>query len=321
MIRAFFPVYTHYVTRVILLSFFLLQALSVYGQDTLFRASLDTTSIRIGEQATLTWELILKERTGFGFPYLPDTFNRIEVVSRSGIDTISDQNGARVIRQHFVITSFDSGYHVIPPFKVVSKTGTDYPVESNPLLLTVSSVDINIQQPIKDLKAQAEIPYTWRDFIPWFLGLLLLAGVILMIRKLLRRRVKGPVEAAPAPPLRPAHELALEKLEELEKMKLWQQGHFKKYHSIISDIIRNYIEDRWGLNAMEMTTDEILQLNKISNLPEAARQPLKSLLLLADLVKFAKWVPVSAENESALIHARMFIDHTMASNKESEVAS
>ena len=80
-------------------------------------------------------------------------------------------------------------------------------------------------------------------------------------------------------PIRPAHEIALEELNKLDAEKIWQQGNFKSYHTSLTDIIRMFIEHRWQVNAMELTTDEILQHSFASQLNNSSREQLSIVLL------------------------------------------
>jgi hypothetical protein len=122
------------------------------------------------------------------------------------------------------------------------------------------------------------------------------------------QKVKKPEKAEKIIPQRPAHEIALEALQNLSDEKLWQNGYNKEYHSRLSDIIREFISNKWSLHAMELTTDEILMLNPIKNQSPQQFEHLKKMLQLADLVKFAKADPLGIENENSFDIAIDFVN-------------
>ena len=108
-------------------------------------------------------------------------------------------------------------------------------------------------------------------------------------------------------PVIPPHILALEALKKTMEEKLWQQGLYKQYHSSVSDTLRAYIEGRFEINALELTTDETMSRFRGNMLREDARQKLFAILQLADMVKFAKVIPIGSENEQSMTDAVQFV--------------
>ncbi len=305
------------------LVFITLLPLSAHSQNIKVDALTDTNSIRIGQQFHLFLEATHSGNQNVLFPQLPDTFSMMEVVQRSDIDTVSSSLDSITRRQTYKITSFDSGYHVIQPFNFILKSGVDQIADTfstRPILVTVTGVAVDTSRAIKDLKGQITVPYNWRDFLPWFLGVVLLILLIYLIKKYIKKRKSHTIIEKPLP-TRPAHEIAMEALTELEAKKLWQNGNHKAYHSSISDIIRNFIEQRWHIHAMEMTTDEILKVQLIAGLDKKPFEELKYLLELADQVKFAKMVPVVFDNEQSIRNAYEFVESCKQNEKEKEAAS
>src|SRR6185312_1103337 len=160
------------------------------------------------------------------------------------------------------ITSFDSGYYAIPPFTFVYQFEGDtarHKVETEPLLLMVKTIPVDTTKPIKDIKAPVEVPFSWEDALPYIIGGVAIILVAILVYWLIKRFRKRTVkEEALAKPARPPHEIALEELDALEKGKLWQNGNYKLYYSRLADIVRIYIENRYGINAMEQPTEETL---------------------------------------------------------------
>ncbi len=285
----------------------------------------DTNKILIGSQFRLTVTLEMPENFTGSMPQLPDTFSKLEVLVREPVDTLIAETGGLVrLRQQYILTSFDSGYHVIPPVSSSLRSSRDTTLlllESKPLLITVKSVDVDTSRAIRDIKPKVEMPFTWQDALPWVAGLALIAAIIYLLSRWLKNRKKGTSEPVQVIPSKPAHELALEQLQELQMKKLWQQGNFKAYHSELSDIVRTFIDNRWNTTAMEMTTDEILHLTVIRQQDSINFQSLKAMLELADLVKFAKLVPIAADNEKSMESALQFVKANIPSEVEKEAVS
>jgi len=282
---------------------------SSHAQEIKVNAELDTSSIEIGEQIDLLIKLSHANNYIVGWTELTDSLAGLEVVSKTPLDTsvIDDRT---TISQTVVLTSFDSGYFVIPPLEFIYSRTSDtiiHKIESEPLLLEVKTIAVDTSKSIRDIKDLKRIPFSWQDALPYIYGVL---GVILLglLAYFIFKKIKRPEKAEKVIPQRPAHEIALESLKELNAQKLWQNGFNKKYHSRLSDIIREFISNKWSLHAMELTTDEILRLNPIKNQSTQQFDKLKKLLQLADLVKFAKADPLGIENENSYDIAIDFVN-------------
>ena len=224
-------------------------------------ASIDSNIILIGNQVHLTLELRQQRQARIQWAAIPDTIGGVEIIEKSKIDSVLSSDSLSVIkRQQLVLTCFDSGYYVIPPFRFTDLSNPDTLTnfsETQPFLLTVNTLAVDTTKAIRDIKAPIEVSLSWQDFLPYAFGLLLIVGIIMGAVYLRKRFKKKPIVVFEKPK-RPAHEIALEELKKLEEEKLWQQGNFKYYHTRLTDIIRIYLWHRYDLNAMEMTTDEIL---------------------------------------------------------------
>lgn len=263
----------------------------------------DTTAITIGQQIKLTLELNIKKGEQVKWPLLNDTLTKsIEIISKSAIDSIVNaQTGETMYRQQLVVTSFDTGFLVIPPllFNVKGPGETAAEIrQTEALLISVSGVAVDMQAEIKDLKPVMQAPYTLRDFLPWILLALAIALLALLGWFYYQsRKKKKPLIKLTLRQPKPAHVLALEKLEVLKMKQLWQKGQIKEYYSNLTDILREYFEARFGVNAAEMTSDEIISAMK-DHMADAQRlNDLHTILELSDMAKFAKARPLAAENE------------------------
>lgn len=296
----------------------LLLSLRAAAQDLTPVAELDTQAIRIGEQTRL--KLSVNYRVDRGAPVdivwpaiTGDTITRhIEVLEDSGVDTVVNPNDPYRFQQmrQLRITSFDSGYWAIPPFRFVVNGDT---VESNALLLGVETVDVDTSQAFRDIKEIYELPFGWMDWLrehwPWFAGGAALLAAVLLVLRYLKQRRRKPRTVPEAPP-KPLHERVLEALAAIERKQLWQQGLAKQYHSEVTDLLRTYVEERYGVPALERTTDDLVAELNASAMGREPRELLANLLRLADLVKFAKYAALPAENEQLMAGAVRFVQLT-----------
>jgi len=213
------------------------------------------------------------------------------------------------------ITSFDSGYYAIPPFRFNYKQPGDQLVhftETEAILLEVSTLPVNMEQEIKDIKKPIEAPYTFREALPWIIGFILAIVFGYLIYYFLKKRKKAePVfKAAPKPKL-PPHRIALDALDDLRYKKLWQSGQIKEYHTELTDIIRDYMLGKFNIHAMEFTSEEILAAINGTSTNDEAKDKLRQTLQLADQVKFAKYQPLPLEHDSSLNNAIDFVKETI----------
>lgn len=296
------------------------------AQEIKATAKLDSNEIIIGQQVKL--QLSIQYRVDNGkrilvlWPEIADTIRKeVEIVSQSKIDTIVDKNDPFLFTQTQTlnITSFDSGYWAIPPFKFLA--GDTNGVFTDPLLLQVSTMAVDTTQAIKDIKEPYEQTYNWMDWIKdnmlivWvILGALMVILIVFLIFKY-TRKVK-PIMVEVEIPKIPAHIIAFEKLEKLKSENLWQEGKLKLYHSQLTDIIREYIENRFKIQAQEQTTDEILFGFRNISIDDDSKSKLKQVLILADLVKFAKEQPLPTENDMSLSNSYDFINGTKRDEEE-----
>ncbi|MFH1319463.1 MAG: hypothetical protein ABII90_02265 [Bacteroidota bacterium] len=282
-------------------------------QDVSVSATIDTNDILIGDHVHLN--LKAKYPTGdiINWPLITDTITgQIEVVERTQFDTVLTQDKKNtILSQSLIITSFDSGFFVIPPFQFSVKRDTANITETEPLLLTVHTVQVDTALAIKDIKSPLEIPLTIEEILPYILAVVGVISLILIIIYLYKKHKKKPERIIFKKPKEPPHLIALRKLKELEDSKLWQQNKIKPYYSDLTEIVRTYIEHRFNIIAMELTTGETLSCFQNVDIEPDLKSKLKQMLSLADMVKFAKAKPIASEHELSLKIAYDFIKGTI----------
>jgi hypothetical protein len=289
-------------------------------QDVRAVAKVDSNHIMIGDWFKLHVEVEHPSNVTISMPSLPDSLNGFEIIKRE--EPATKQIEQRTLKiQDFIVTSFDSGLHIIPSIPIqYTRTGdtTKYLIETSPIPITVGTVAIDTSQDIKDVKPPLSVPITFMDVLPYLLGVVGVAGIIWLARYVIRKRKRGE-PLIPQEPPRPANEVALEALRSLESEKLWQRGKIKDFHSQLTDIVRTYIERRYKIPAMESTSDEILYGFTEDMIVKDQKENLKEILVKADLVKFAKYQPVAEENEKSLTYSFQFVETTWEKEPEPEI--
>ncbi|MEQ9186127.1 MAG: hypothetical protein RLP15_00210 [Cryomorphaceae bacterium] len=303
----------------------MLAVLSTWAQAGSLKVVTDKEQILIGEQIEMTVELRGASADSFRLPSIGDTLRKeIEVLSRTEPDT--SYEGAnleqKVLRQSYTITSFDSGYFPVKP--LVGYINSQ-PVASNAFLVGVQTLKIDTAKGIADIKDIEQVPFAWQEWLQetwhWFVLAMAAAGLITWLVLYLS---KEKTAAAPEVviPSRPAHEIALERIVLLREEELWQKGKIKTYYSELTDILREFIEHRFAIPALEQTTDEIVSsMARYPDFSEEERLSVKRLLFLADLVKFAKEKPVGQENETHLATVESFVQSFVPTPESPEKAA
>lgn len=302
-------------------------AVNTHAQIHTAIAKIDTSKILIGEQIKLKIDVRypaeLKNNPAHNilWPNLNDTITKqIEIVEQSDIDTsLSTDQKTILLSKTYVITSFDTGFVVIPPISFFNSLDTTRPFETQPLLIEVQTVAVDTTQEIKDIKEPIDVPFTLKELLPYFIGgLIAIIIILLIVLYFLKRKKKTTEVIEEVKIIEPPHVIALRKLEELHQKKLWQTGKSKEYHSEISEIIRWYIEERFHISALEQTTGEILLSIRSIALSLEIREKLQQVLSLSDLVKFAKVQPLPQEHELSLQNAIDFIQFTKVEEVKEE---
>jgi len=289
---------------------------SINAQTIQVNAQFDSTAIIIGDQTKLRIELERQNGVRVQFPVWLDTLTRnIEIIEVYPVDSSRTASGMVRFRQDILVTSFDSGHHVLPPIRFpFVANGIADTISTRPVFLDVFTMPIDNEQDIADIKPIYKLPVGWADIWPWLwrVGLLLLivAFIGFVIYAFIRRFNNKPIFNAPKP-AEPPHVTALRELDRLRSEKLWQSNRTKEYYTRLSDVVRTYIEGRFGVTAMEMTSDEILSgLRNTGFEDNNLVNRLCKLFSLSDLVKFAKAEPLPDENETSMLDGYLFVNNT-----------
>ena len=295
---------------------------AVAQQRPLIDVSIDSAAILIGEQTVLHLTVTADQDRPVQVIIPNDTLMAgVELLNLSKADSTQIENNRLVIKQDLLITSFDSALYLLPPLKVIDGVDTVY---SNQVALKVSTLPVNVENPEEyfDIKQVWKPPFVWADYLPILLAILLillLAAAAWYGWKRWKEQ-KSLIPFKKEEPKLPPHEQAIKELDAIREQKLWQQGLSKAYYTQITETLRRYIDGRFGINAMEMTSGEILDLIRQNDEAKPLYENLRQILSLADFVKFAKMNPLPDENDLSLANAYRFVEQTKPVEEEAKPA-
>ncbi len=277
-------------------------------------ARLDSAQMFIGQQMNLQLSVTFDAKQKLQLPDIKkgqELIPNIEVVDLGKPDTAVLDEGKRLtVSQAYTITAWDSALYRLPPMQVMVDTSR---FESKALALKVYTVDVDTLHldqffPPNDIM---ELPFLWAEWRMVLLGgillLLMIACIIYLwyhvkhgkpIVRFVRRKKKLP-----------PHQIAMTEIERIKSERKWAEEDSKEYYTLLTDTLRNYIRDRYGFNALEMTSSEIID-RLVSENNEEALDELREIFRTADLVKFAKWSTLINENDANLVAAVEYVNQT-----------
>jgi hypothetical protein len=280
------------------------------GEPAVISTELDTTAITLGDQVHLT---VTVEHEVGSVVIWPDSLDLgpFELLDAAVLEPeLLDgrlRSGARL-----TLTAFELGELEIPSI-AIRLAGPDSASPSvlttQALPVTVASVGRDESGDIRGIKGPLSIPRDWLLLWPWAVGLAGLAAAYWLLRRYLAKRQPAPV-SGPKTPARPAHELAYEALDRLEQAGFLDRGEIKTHYIEVSDIIRSYLEGRFGVEAMEMATHEVMAGLESTELAPEKRQEFEWFFDECDLVKFAKLIPDPVACRAIVPAARRLVDTT-----------
>lgn len=296
--------------------FFVFLFVNLTGQEINVTAKFDTSKIYIGDQINFSVTVEQPARLKIPFPLFRDTLvKNIEILSGPVVDTAAITDSLIRITGKYLVTSFDSGFYMVNPVYVelrnesgVKRYYSDYSI------LEVARVKItppDTALKIFDIIEPYGAPLTLGEVMPWII-LGILAAVLIWLALRFGKKIGRKKKDLPAIIIaEPAHEIAFRELERLKDEKLWQSGEIKKYYTRLTEILRKYLENRFSVFSLEMTTSETLDaLIRTGFRKDDSYNLLKSVLNGADLVKFAKYKPEPSENEIHFENAWKFVSTT-----------
>ena len=286
-------------------------------------------SILVGDRLLYGFELNnVPDSTVLAFPKIGTPFMKdVLALPMWQVDTLKVQkiraNNTRLlnIRATVAIQPFEEGTYELPPLFVqrIHSDGTVDTLQFERQTIEVFSMPVDTATFVPhDLRKQAVYPVTPDEYVPWVLGFWLVALLVIgLVSWILSRR-----RSADGPAFRePAHITALRKLDKWRGDKFWAPDKQKLFYSGVTDALREYIVARYGVGAMEMTTAEIFDGLRGTDIPADLYQEMKDLFERADFVKFAKYIATPEDNATVLPQAVRFVTATYQTQVEEEAAA
>lgn len=289
---------------------------SSFGQNVNVTSAFDSAKISIGDQIKFTVTVDKPANVKVSLPVFKDTLtNNIEIISGPKIDSSVQLDGRMRLIQRYTVTSFDSGQYQVKPVYAETKDAgglkrfySDY---SSLRVMRVKIAPPDSTTKIFDIIKPYRAPLTVGEILPWLFMALFVAAAVWLALRFYRKLKKSKEGVVPYVEPDPAHVIAFRELEKLRSEELWQKGDTKMYYTRLTEILRQYLENRFRVYSLELTTEETLvELIKTGFKKTDGYNTLKSVLTGADLVKFAKYKPQADENETHFQNSWNFVDAT-----------
>lgn len=291
---------------------------TTWGQR-LNKSTLSADSLLVGDQVVWTLDFSVPEGKMLAVAPYSEILARdtsikgsVEVVRDFELDTLSVKKNLAQLRGRILLTSFDSGaFRLPPPLILVDKDGSGDAdtLKIDPKTLYVNTIPVDTATfKMYDIKPQETYPVTFKEVLPWILLGIGIAVLIWAIIRYFEMRRKNKDFFGRSLESDPPHIVALKKLEKIRTEKLWQNGKEKLFYTGITDTVREYIEKRYSVRAMEQTSTEIMESLKDKKIEEKVLSDLGTMFSTSDLVKFAKHTPGAEENEKAIPAAVNFVN-------------
>ncbi|MBO7248290.1 MAG: hypothetical protein J6V02_08100 [Bacteroidaceae bacterium] len=308
-----------YLKLFILTLFFAVQTLSGMA-NVLVNVKSDSINLLVGDQTRIHLEVTCDADQQVDFPIFSDTIiTGIELLQPVVTDTQYVNKKKRMtITRHYTVTSFDSAFYFIPTFKVYVDS---VPYNSDGLALAFFMFDLESSEPDAFIgpKNIMKMPLEWQDVkVSVYGGVAFILLLLLVLFLTARYKDNKPIiRIIKVEPKVPAHVKALNDIEKLKGDRLSYSDDAKGYYTNLTDIIREYINERFGFYATEMTSTEIYN-ELLKHQEKESLKDLLDLLQMADLVKFAKFKPMLNENDRNLLSAIDFVNDTMVEPSEQD---
>jgi len=277
------------------------------------KASIDSTTIKIGEQIRYKIEVESNPEDLVVFPE-GETFSPLELVESLEIDTINENGNYRLLKEYF-LTQFDSGKYVIPSQEVLIKSNSFY---TDSIAVEVNDVVVDTtKQKLYPIKPSVEVDpgFSIPDWFWWLLGIFLVAGLVAFF--IIRRKKKDAKEQE-----LPPYEQAMAELQRLDNSHLLENREIKEYYSQLSFAVRKYLDRKIYDHGLERTTGELILYLRAQKdagklkLTDGTISDFERILQRADLAKFARSKPDVITAKEDRSKTQFIIDDLRASVPE-----
>lgn len=313
----------------LLLAVALFAGLCANGANTVIKASLDSAYLLMGKQTLLHVSVVGNLPDNCNVQVVDTAWRDVEIIGISEPTYKDLGNNRKELLQDVIVQSFDSGMYTLPPIYFIDGGET---IASNRPVLKVLPVAVDSMITVHDYADVVDIKRHFLDYLPdwlsdygiWILlALVIIGGAAFVYFKWLR---KGKLPLMPDKKPVPPYQLAMQQLQTLHDEHLCEKGEEKEFYTRLTDILRTYLDARFGINAMEMTSTQIRRSLRENADTKMSEKYMSRILEIADFVKFAKIRPLPEDNASAYKSALQFVEdtkpapvaETTADNKESK---
>ncbi|MFA8343237.1 MAG: hypothetical protein ACEPO8_09745 [Rhodothermaceae bacterium] len=302
----------------------LLFGAALFAQDVKVKASTDSTNYFVGDYINYKLEIYRPENVKIFMPLVEDSLKVMEFIKKD--QPVSVSSGNVILDKYtYTFSVYDSTDILVPSFKIGYKVEGDSTLRSlatNEFYIFVDKLQVNLEKDFLDIKAPLLIPFDMVFALLIILGVVLLAALIFFGYRYISKKKNNGEDNAPVI-IAPPFEEAYGSLKTLEGKELWQGGAVKEYHSEITFIIRKYFERSFNFLALEMPSSEVIDNLKNIKECETVFDDTRDFFNNADMVKFAKFVPMNSVNEEMMKQAYKILEKTkpapVEENKEDEV--
>ena len=304
-----------------ILLFCMMSALSIRcdAQAVSLKGRINVDTILVGQPFDYQLSLTVPKDYNVDWKRFGDTLSKsIEIIKEGELTTTPVENSDNVLmQQQLTMTTFDTGYVYVPEIEIYySKSMQDsvrYKLHTMEKELYVKTVAVDTTQAFLPINGVIKQHITAKEVLPWAAIVIVLAAIVYLIYYLRKhRKVKDKVVVEKKKPSVPAIVTARAKLADMRDNESWNSLKIKDYYTDLTDIAREYLEGQFAIDAVEMTTDEIMAEVNALNLQDFVKMKLQETLITADLVKFAKANPSKDENEQSFKDINLFVEDSYA---------
>lgn len=295
------------------------------AQVTFLRGRTDVDTIVVGQPFDYQLSLTIPKDYFVEWKQFGDTLSKsIDVINIEDVKTTAINNSDNVIMtQNLTLTSFDTGYVYVPEIAITySKSLQDsirYTLRTDEKELYVTTVAVDTTETFRPIKGVMRQGLTAKELFPWIAIVIIIAGVVYLIIYLKKhKKTKDVVVEEKKKPTIPAIITARAKLAEMKDNEVWNTPQTKDYYTDLTDIAREYLEGQFEIDAIEMTTDEIMEAINRLDLNNLTKSKLQDTLTTADLVKFAKANPSAEQNKQSFSDINNFVEDSYIYFQEEE---
>ncbi len=295
------------------------------AQMVFFNGRTTADTIMVGQPFDYQLSLTIPKDYLVDWQQFGDTLSQsIDIIEVGDIKTKELSNSNNVIMtQNLKLTSFDTGYVYVPEIAVSYsnslKDSVRHTLCTNEKELYVTTVAIDTTQAFRAIKGVMKQGVTAKEILPWALTIIILVGIAYLIYYLTTHKtVKEDIVEEKKKPLIPAIVTARAKLAEMKDNEQWNSEKTKDYYTDLTDIAREYLEGQFEIDAVEMTTDEIMEAVNKLNVNNLTKSKLHETLVTADFVKFAKANPSTEQNKQSFNDINSFVEDSYVYYQEEE---